>query len=137
MALTAMATVTSRKQICHILGMNKPIVVSQSPNKPNIMYAVSVKSETMEETFAPLRLQRTNMDRVIVFCWRYDDVTHIYLFIKSRLGKEIFDPIGAPNLVKYCLPDMFTACTHATVKDAIVAAFTDRSSRHNSVRNGA
>lgn len=48
--------------------------------------------------------------------------------MKSRLGQEMFDPIGAPNLVKYRLLDMFTACTHTSVKDAIVAAFTGGSS---------
>ena len=68
------------------------------------------------------------MGRVIVFCRRYEDVTRIYLYMKSRLGQEMFDPIGAPNLVKYRLLDMFTACTHTSVKDAIVAAFTDGSS---------
>lgn len=98
------------------------------------MYAVTLKSKTMEETFAPLveklRRQRANMGRVIVFCRRYEDVTRIYLYMKSRLGQEMFDPNGAPNLVKYMyhLLDTFTACTHTSVKDAIVAAFTDGSS---------
>ena len=36
MALTATATIKSRKEICHALGMKNPVVVSQSPNKSNI-----------------------------------------------------------------------------------------------------
>ena len=54
MALTATATKTSRNEICNVLGMHKPVVVSQSPNKPNIKYCVQLKHGTMEETFAPL-----------------------------------------------------------------------------------
>ena len=54
MALTATATKTSRKEICRILHMNKPIVVSVSPNKSNIEYIVKLKEDTLKETFAPL-----------------------------------------------------------------------------------
>ena len=36
MALTAPATIKSRKEICHALGMKNPVVISQSPNKSNI-----------------------------------------------------------------------------------------------------
>ena len=87
--------------------MPKPVVVSQSPNKPNITYELSVKRETVEETLAPLveQLRRErNMDRVLIFCKKYDDVMHIYHFMRSRLGKESYHP------VKYRLFDMFTAC---------------------------
>ena len=41
----------------------------------------------------------------------------------SRCGKETFDLVGAPNVVKYRLIDMFTACTHPAVKDSILASF--------------
>ena len=132
MALTATATRQSRQDICRTLGMTKPVVVSQSPNKPNITYELSVKRETVEETLAPLveqlRRERNIMDRVLIFCQKYDDVTHIYHFMRSRLGKESYHPVGAPNLVKYRLFDMFTACTHPTVKEGIVSAFTNTNS---------
>ena len=132
MALTATATKTSRKEICRVLSMSKPCVVAQSPNKSNIMYIVEKKLETMEETFAPLveelKRQRTQMDRVIIFGRTYENVTSIYLYMKSRLGQEMLEPIGAPNLVRFRLLDMFTACTHAGVKNAILEAFTNKSS---------
>ena len=129
MALTATATRQSRQDICRTLGMTKPVVVSQSPNKPNITYELHVKRETVEETLAPLveqlRRERNTMERVLIFCHKYDDDTHIYHFMRSRLGKEACHPIGAPNLVKYRLFDMFTACTHPSVKERIVSAFTN------------
>ena len=45
--------------------------------------------------------------------------------MRSRLGKEGCHPMGAPNIVKYRLFDMFTACTHPSVKEGIVSAFTN------------
>ena len=59
-----------------------------------------------------------------MFCRTYDNATHVYMYLKSRLGTEMTEPIGAPNVVKYRLLDMFTACTHPSVKDAILDAFT-------------
>lgn len=104
MALTATATKRSRQAICRTLGMKKPVVVSQSPNKPNIFYELHSKSGSLEETLAPLveelRRERNLMDHVLIFCQKYDDVTHIYHFFLSRLGKEALHPVGAPNLVR-------------------------------------
>ena len=62
-----------------------------------------------------------------MFCRTHDNVTRVYLYMESRLGTEMTEPIGAPNVVKYRLLDMFTACTHPSVKDAILAAFTQKS----------
>ena len=53
MAPTATATQTSRQQICKRLGMVKPFLVVESPNRPNITYSV-LAAETVEETLAPL-----------------------------------------------------------------------------------
>lgn len=40
MALTATATNQSRREIRRILGMYNPVIVSESPNKPNMKYIV-------------------------------------------------------------------------------------------------
>lgn len=115
MALTATATITSRRSICKVLGMCKPHIVCESPNKPNIKYLVSKKEMDVEESFASLveelKKCRMLMDRVIIFCRRYDDVSHIFCYFKSRLGNGAFEPVGAPNLAKYRIVNMFTACT--------------------------
>lgn len=66
------------------MGMTKPVVVSQSPNKPNITYEVVVTHATLEETLAPLveqiRRECNLMDRVLLFCQKYDDVTCVSLY---------------------------------------------------------
>lgn len=128
MALTATATRSSRSHICRVLSMEKPTVVAELPDRPNIEYEVKVNPGSVEETFAPqveeIRRRRTSMDRMIIFCRSYDNVGYIHAFLSSRLGKEAVEPIGAPNLARYRLVDMFTACTPKEVKDSILDSFS-------------
>ena len=127
MALTATATRSTRQQICKRLGMVKPYLVIESPNRSNIVYSV-YPAETIEGTFAPLveeiRRKRTSMEKVIIFCRTYDESSRIYLFLRSRLSVFGVQPIGAPDLSRFRLVEMFTACTHRDVKDSILVNFT-------------
>ncbi len=127
MALTATAKQSSRKAICRVLGMSRPVIVSESPNKPNIKYSVTQKSSSIEETFAPLveevKHKRGKTDKTIIFCRSYDNVTRIYRFFKSRLGKNKTEPPRLPDLACFRLVDMFTACTHDEVKNSILQSF--------------
>lgn len=43
--------------------------------------------------------------------------------MQNRLGKEFTEPISAPDLARFRLIDMFTACTDREVKDNILTAF--------------
>ena len=63
------------------------------------------------------------MGRVIVFCRSNDDTGYVYAFFRSRLLKEAVDPMGAPDLCKYRLVDLFTACTPKNIKDTIIGNF--------------
>ena len=129
MALTATATKTSCNEICNVLGMYKPVVVSQSSNKPNIKYCVQRKRGTMKETFVPLVEElirrRAAMDRVLIFCRTHNDVAHFFLYIKARMGQDATEPLGAPDLVEYRLFNMFSACTHPDIKPLIIGEFTN------------
>ena len=127
MALTATATRSSRRTICHVLGMEKTVVVSVLPDRPNIEYVVKGERESIELTFASLveevRKFRCGTERTILFCRSYDDAGYMYSYFRSRLKAESLEPIGAPDLSKYRLTDLFTACTPKNVKDAIVENF--------------
>lgn len=128
MALTATATKSTRLQVCHSLGMVRPFIVSQSPNRCNIKYTLHTATN-LEETFAPMveeiRRKRVTMEKV---CRTYDACSRISLFLKSRLGGESVDPINAPDLACFRLVDLFTACTHKTVEDTILHSFSDPNS---------
>jgi len=128
MAMTATATKPTRKDICKSLGLVKPVIIIKSPEKPNIIYKVIKKITGIEETFASLvedlRKNRTNTDKTIIFCKTYEDTAHIYLFFRSMLDKEMTDPVGYPDIARFRLMDMFTACTSVDVKDNIVKSFS-------------
>lgn len=126
MALTATASRDSRSKICSVLCMRQPIIVSQSPNKPNIMYSVLEKCASAEDTFQPpieeVREKGVGIDRVLIFCKTCEEVTHIYKFFAKSLGNAALHPQSAPDLVKHRIVDMFTACTHPVVKGHVVSA---------------
>ena len=119
MALTATASTTTRKAICSCVGMKKVLLVSQSPNKPNIFYSVNLDQKSIEEAFTPLvneiRKKRTIVDRTIIFCRSYNSCTNIYFFIKSQLGESISEPKGFPHHAELRMVDMFIACTQDVI----------------------
>lgn len=71
MALTATATIKSRNKIIAILGMCKPVVISESPDKSNLIYRVKERT-AVDQVFTPvvekLKKERTRMPRIIIFC---------------------------------------------------------------------
>ena len=130
MALTAIATRSTREEVCRRLGMVKPVLVTESPNRTNIKYTIK-SAENIEETFSQLveeiRRLRTAMDKIIIFCRTYDDCSRIYIFLRTRLGIEGVEPIAAPDLSRFRLVELFTACTQKSVKDSILDSFRNPS----------
>ena len=126
MALTATASRKTRQQIICTIGMISPYVVTVSPDRPNISYAVVVP-DSMEETFShlaeELKTFREKADRTIIFCRTYDDCAHIYMFLKKYLDRQSVQPVGAPDFSRFRLFDMFCSCTQSDVKEAILASF--------------
>ena len=128
MALTATATKQTREDICRTLGMKNPVVIADSPNKPNIKYSVVRNPGTLEETFESLieevRKNRQLTERTIIFCRTYDSCARIYMFMKYQLRHESTEPIGAPDIGQFRLVDMFCSCTEEIVKNDILMAFS-------------
>lgn len=128
MALTATATLASRKYIISNLCMEKPVVVYVPPVKKNITYYVGNKpKDGIAAAFQPISqalLQQKRIGKILIFCRSYGDVIRIHQYFRSALGKHILDPPGSPDYVKYRVVDMFTHCTHKSVKKKIIEQFT-------------
>ena len=126
MALTATASVKTRDRVIKILGMDNPCVISVSPHKANIVYWVFPKT-SIEEHFGPvmkqLREVRHSMPRMIVFCRQYEECASLYQYFRLSLGNEFTEPIGAPNLSRFRLVDMFSHPTKKEIKDSIIRSF--------------
>ena len=54
-------------------------------------------------------------------------MTAVYYFFKRRLGVEFTEPPGAPDLARFRVVDMFSHCTHESVKNTIMTQFTTNS----------
>jgi ATP-dependent DNA helicase RecQ len=131
LAMTATATKSLRVKVSDVIGLANPLVIAVSPCKSNIIYAVS-KFVSICETFTPilekLRIERTALPRIIVYCRRYDDCSKLYKFFKRKLGDYFTEPVDAPDLSKFRLVEMFTGCTDEVVKSQIVTSFCSDSS---------
>ncbi len=58
----------------------------------------------------------------LVYAWTDSTIVLSWL---NRIGCENVEPIGAPDLAKFRLVDMFTACTVRNVKQCIIKSFTN------------
>ena len=120
MAVTATATKTLRREICHILGMNNPFIVTVSPDKSNIAFHV-FPFISLEGTFKPLieelRKERMSMARTIIYRQQQETCARLYLLFRLHLGSGFTEPVGVPDLPQFRLIDMYTIGTHPTVKE--------------------
>ena len=76
MALTATATLSTRKYVISSLNMRNPAIVYMSPLKNNIIfYVVNKPKEGIEPAFKPivqrLIVNNSNTGRIIIFCCTY------------------------------------------------------------------
>ena len=73
-----------------------------------------------------VKAKRVALLRVIIFAKTYEACGEIYLYFKRHLGKELTEPVVAPNdLARFRLVDMFTAVTVKEVKDEIIRGFSN------------
>ncbi len=84
--------------------MQMPEIVYIPPARDNIVYAVMDKSrgddvisKVFQGTVEKLKIERSNMGRIIIFCKTNDNVISIYQFFKHSLEEYFTDPKGAPK----------------------------------------
>ena len=84
--------------------------MSLHPGKCNISYSVEKSSlhQAFEHLCEKLKLEGKDMGRVLIFCQKYTEVTAFIFFFKHTLKEW------------NRLVDMYTSCTHASVKANIV-----------------
>jgi len=95
--------------------MQKPVIISVTPNKPNIVYGLQDKDSSVKESLAPLihQLQRqeTQTDqKIIIFCKQYDECSRMYWMYKTAPHNRFTQPEGAPDLARFRVVDMYTKC---------------------------
>ena len=130
LALAPTASKNTRILVARMLSMKDEVVVSASPTKPNIMYAVS-SFKSVQATFQPmlarLRIERTKFPRMIVYCRHLDECADLYIHFKHELGANFTEPPGAPDLSRFRLVGMYMSVTSSNVKESIIKSFTKQS----------
>ena len=127
LALTATATRSLRMDVSRLLGMRNELVISVSPCKANIMYAVAKfvsVQDSFRKTVERLRRERSEFPRMIIYCRRFEDCANLYLYFKNELQGNFTEPPNLPDVPQFRLVDMYMSCTDPVVKEAIVSAFT-------------
>ena len=91
MALTATATVSTRRIVISSLCMKGCHLVVRSPNKHNIKYSVC-KQTSIEDMLFPIVndicLHGINSERVIIFCQTYLDTLQVFKDLVCMLGRR-------------------------------------------------
>ena len=65
----------------------------------------------------------------MIYCWKISDCIEIQSFFKAKLGQNVFDPPGAPNLSQFLIVDMYCSCTQSDVQQSILSTFLDVSGK--------
>lgn len=105
-------------------------MVSLSPCKQNITLLLIPSTLSLKHFLQFLTdfLVRDQSIHKQLYCRRYKDCADLYFYFKHRLGPCFTQPVGVPDLPRFCLVDMYMSCTEEEVKEEIVQAFTKENS---------
>ena len=121
-----------------VVGLRNPMIIAISPCKKNIMYRVS-RFSSIQETFKPvlecIKKLRLSMPRIIIYCRRYEDCHHLYVFFQNGLGDKFLEPQDAPDRSGFRLVEMYSKLTDIDVKEDILKSFTRNSPLRICVRH--
>ena len=70
-----------------------------------------------------LKVRRSKLPRVMIFCRRFEDCSILYQLFLNQLKNELTEPIGASNVSRFRLVDMYTSVTDKEVQDCIITSF--------------
>ena len=106
LALTATATKETFDVIVKRLSLENPTVVALPPFRNNISYSVQPKIDVHtlgEMLYQELKAKRTSFPKTILYVRTYTDCSNVYMVLKRKMGSEMTEPPGCPNVSGYRL----------------------------------
>ena len=126
MACTATATRSVKQEVIESLEMKGCEIVTASPDRPNIYYAVQPRTD-VDIDFLPivstLRSETIRAARVLVYCQSLDMCSELYAHFHHELGDASYYPPGSSHISDYRLFGIFHANTPTHNKDVILKSF--------------
>ena len=98
MTLTATATKQAISVIAEHLAMCNPVPIGLSSNQPNINYTVQPSKGS--SILADELLHACTKTPKTVFCQMLYDCADLFSSIKTKLGPNITEPPGLPNIIE-------------------------------------
>ena len=129
-ALTATATGVTESTIFDILRMYDPVKFVESPDKPNITYAVEYISNDadLQDYFAwlvdNLKKQGKQCNRTIIYCQTIKQCSVVYATLKSMLGPNMYTS-NCSGDKSLAMLEMLHSCTPNDNKEAVLRSFRD------------
>lgn len=131
LGLTATATKKTRTEIIESLGMFNPIEIVVNPDRPNIYFSSSARpdrgDEKLNDILRPLvdhlKGERMEFPLTVVF-GNLETISMCYAFFNFAMGKEQYEPVGAPSRAENRLFTQFHAQYPAKEKERIVEGLT-------------
>ena len=126
-ALTATVTPKIRADVIKRLDMQGCESVSVSPNRPNIFYAVSPRTEIetdLTSLVEDIKVNSVKANRTIVYCRSLNMCSDLYGFFRYSLGKKGYYPPDSEEVCKNRLFGMFHSSTSDVNKQIILDGLT-------------
>ncbi|XP_068723416.1 uncharacterized protein [Montipora capricornis] len=131
LGLTATATKKTRTDIIESLGMVNPVEILGNPDRPNICFSSSSRpdrgEDKLNEILVPLveslKKERTKFPFTVVF-GTLETISSCYSFFSQAMGKEQYEPIGAPSKAENRLFTQFHAQYPIQEKERIIDSLT-------------
>ena len=126
MALTATATQETLKTIIQRLSLRNPKIIAMSPQRINIFLridpavAVDELATKLTEEFIE---ERVHFPKTVIFCRRHHDCSNLYLILREKLGNEITEPTGYPDLSEFRMVELYTRVSTPAKREAIIERF--------------
>ena len=123
MACTATATKSDKAEVLKSLEMGGCIEVSASPDRPNIFYAVKVRTDfetDFNELLSSLRTNAVATPRAIVYCISIPMCAELFAHFNYELGEYSYYPRGSPHESQHRLFGMYHAGTPERNKEIIL-----------------
>ena len=132
-ALTATATQIVKDRIVHTLQMTSVRSIHLSANRANIRYTTTKVSRDIHTSFkwlvADLRMKRTALPRVIIYCRSIGTCASLYKMFITSLKENSYEPPGSHPSIKNHLFAMY----HARVSDDDEKQIMDSMSDKNGI----
>lgn len=127
LALTATATKETYDVIVKRLSLENPAVIALPPFRNNISYSVRPKIDVHtlgEMLYQELKTKRTSFPKTILYVRTYTDCSNMYMVLKRKMGSEMTEPPGCPNVSGYRLIDMFNRALTEGKKEEVLSMFS-------------